>query len=94
MLRALCLWALSSEGRSACLLCEEGCGVWSWEAELRQGFLTSINVFMASEDLAIPEVVWLCDQFVPWEIPSLGQGLRCIGMEKPTTDQACRNYCI
>lgn len=63
-------------------------------AELQQGFPISINVVMASVDLATPGAVCLYDQVVPWEIPSLGQGLGCTGMEKPDTDQACKNCCM
>lgn len=63
------------------------------DAELQQGFPISINVVMASEDLATPGAVCLHDQVVPWEIPSLGQGLGGTGLEKPTADQACKNYC-
>lgn len=64
------------------------------EAELQQGFPISINVVMASEDLATPGAVCLYGQVAPWEIPSLSQGSGCTGMEKPTTDQACKDSCM
>lgn len=57
--------------------------MWFYEADLEQGFPISIDVFTASEGLATPGAVWFCKQVVSWEIPSIGHGVGCTGMEKP-----------